>query len=113
MSNLEAFFTPKKQIIKAVKDANHSIEALQALYKGNKQVVLELKDEIEALKKENLELKNTIKDLVNNYQEVMDKINDIFGVEDFDPKQENKAKNERNSFSKAVNDLFDWGDSEE
>ena len=110
MTKLKAFFTPKKVIIDKLNDLSCKVDVFKELYEGNKTVCLELKDENEVLKQEIGVLKETIKGLMANYEEVIKELRSFCELEDFDPKKENEAKKERTSISEAVNDLLDWGD---
>lgn len=110
MTKLEAFFTPKKVLIDTIEDLSCKVDVFKELYEGNKTICLELKDENEFLKQELLVLKETIKGLMANYEEVIKELRNFCELEDFDPKKENEAKKERTSMSEAINDLLDWGD---
>ena len=106
LSKLEVFFMTKKDLWDRVVELTNGIENLEYCYKKS----LETNEKLE---KRVSELEELCKGLVNNYQEVTSNLNNIFGVEDIDPSKENQAKNERNSFAKAVAEVFDWSDVEE
>ena len=106
LSRLEVFFMTKKDLWDRVVELTNRMENLEYCYKKS----LEANEKLE--KRVN-ELEELCKGLVNNYQEVTSNLNNIFGIEDIDPSKENQAKNERNSFAKAVAEVFDWSDVEE
>ena len=106
LSKLECFFMTKKDLWDRYVDLHNELISLQGCYKTQ----FERNNELEKRVKE---LEKLCEGLVKNYQEVTSNLNNIFGIEDIDPSKENQAKNERDSFAKAVAEVFDWSDVEE
>jgi hypothetical protein len=98
-------FTTKKDLWDRYVDLHNEMASLQSCYKTQ----LEKNNELETRVSE---LEGLCAGLINNYKEVTEEFKNIFGVEDIDPTQENKAKQERVSISEAITDLFDWSDEE-
>lgn len=77
----------------------------------------ELKDKIEQQEKDIENLKHSHKELLErynglmkNYEQLMNDIKLMCGVQEEDTKKNKKAESERTSFADAIAEVFDWGD---
>lgn len=77
----------------------------------------ELKEKIEQQQKDIENLKHSHKEileryngLMKNYEQLMNDIKLMCGVQEEDTKKNKKAESERTSFADAIAEVFDWGD---
>ena len=75
-----------------------------------KEKIEQQQKDIENLKHSHKELFERYNGLMKNYEQLMNDIKLMCGVQEEDTKKNKKAENERQSFADAIAEVFDWGD---
>ena len=75
-----------------------------------KEKIEQQQKDIENLKHSHKELMERYNGLMANYEQLMNDIKLMCGVQEEDTKNNKKAESERTSFADAIAEVFDWGD---
>ena len=75
-----------------------------------KEKIEQQQKDIENLKHSHKELLERYNGLMKNYEQLMNDIKLMCGVQEEDNKNNKKAESERTSFADAIAEVFDWGD---
>lgn len=75
-----------------------------------KEKIEQQQQDIENLKHSHKELLERYNGLMKNYEQLMNDIKLMCGVQEEDTKKNKKAESERTSFADAIAEVFDWGD---
>lgn len=75
-----------------------------------KEKIEQQQKDIENLKHSHKELLERYNGLMKNYEQLMNDIKLMCGVQEEDTNKNKKAEKERTSFADAIAEVFDWGD---